>query len=76
MNPMDMLKLAKLKSQFTNNHPKFPMFVRKITNEGIKPGNIIRISIENENGSETKSSILVKESDLEIIEALKNLNLK
>lgn len=72
LNPVKLLKLKTDMENFTGNHPKFTDFLKKVINGGTKPDDILEIKLISSNGNiETK--IKLKESDLELLKALKEL---
>lgn len=61
---------------FTQNHPKFPLFVQAVTVNGIQEGSVISISIKDPDGKVTETNLRVTESDLELMEMLKDMSKK
>ena len=76
---MDFRQIAmiqKLKSNlnlFRANHPKFPMFLRAVSQEALVEGSVIEITVTTPEGKEYCSNLKVKPSDLELVETLKNM---
>ena len=73
VNPAAMMKIMKAKNQFTENHPKFVQFIKAAFSCGIEEDTIIEISVEKPGQNRITSNIKVKQSDLELLEELKNL---
>lgn len=68
-----ILKVRQAWKTFTDNHPKFPMFLGAVQREGIKEGSIIEVSITTPEGRTMNTNIKVTESDLQLFEMLKGL---
>ena len=45
-NPAALFQLMNLWNRFQNSHPKFPKFLKAVTQNGIKEGSIVEIEIE------------------------------
>ena len=73
INPMSMMKMMQAKNKFTENHPKFVQFLSAAFSGGIEEDTIIEISVEKPGQNSITSNIKVKQSDLELLEELKNL---
>ncbi len=58
---------------FQQNHPKFPMFLRAVSQEALVEGSVIEITVTTPEGKEYCSNLKVKPSDLELVETLKNM---
>ncbi|MCR4901303.1 MAG: hypothetical protein K6A23_00475 [Butyrivibrio sp.] len=74
VNPMNILQLKSLWDKFRDNHPKFPMFLSALQNNGIKEGTIIDITITEPNGEKIQSNLKITASDMELFEQLKNIS--
>ena len=73
---MDISVLLKAKqawSTFKNNHPKFPAFLADLKNRGAIEGTIVDITVKYPDGSQVKTNLAVKQSDIELIDVLKNM---
>ena len=73
INPMSMMKMMQAKNKFTENHPKFVQFLSAAFSGGIEEDTIIEISVEKPGQNRITSNIKVKQSELELLEELKNL---
>ena len=73
MNPMMIFQLKKAWDTFQQNHPKFPLFLTAVSNEGIKEDTVISIDITTPEGKSYSSNLKVTSSDLELIETLKKM---
>lgn len=67
------LKVKQAWDTFASNHPKFPMFLKAVTREGIKEDTIIAISVTTPDGRTLDTNVKVTASDLELFESLKGL---
>ena len=72
-NPQDLFKLMGMKNQFESNHPKMVSFFRDMAARGIQEGSVIEITVTDAEGNPITASMKVQASDLEMIEALKNM---
>lgn len=73
INPASMMKMMKAKNTFTENHPRFVAFLSAAFSGGIEEDTVIEISVEKPGQNKITSNIKVKQSDLELLEELKNL---
>ena len=74
---MDFGVLFKLKQAwdaFSANHPKFPVFVDNVKNKPACENMEIAIAVRYPDGTEYKTGVKVKQSDLDLLEVLKSLN--
>ena len=68
-----MQKIQSGLNTFRQNHPKFPMFLRAVSQEALVEGSVIEITVTTPEGKEYCSNLKVKPSDLELVETLKNM---
>ncbi|WP_434309657.1 hypothetical protein [Hominifimenecus sp. rT4P-3] len=73
MNPMSIMKMMNLKKQFETNHPKFAAFFQNVMGRKIEVGTVIEISVCRPGEEPVRTNMRVTESDLELIEQLKEL---
>lgn len=76
MNLNQLAMLQKLKSgmdRFRTNHPKFPMFLKAVSQDGLKEGTIIEINVTTPEGKNYCSNVKLHADDLEFIDALKGM---
>jgi len=73
MNPAILMKLMSAKNTFTKNHPKFVAFLSTVFKSGIEEGTIIEISVQKPGQEKITSNIKVQQSDLELLQGLKEL---
>lgn len=77
MNLNQLAMLQKLKSgmdRFRANHPKFPMFLKAISQDGLKEGTVIEINVTTPEGKNYCSNVKLNADDMDFIETLKNMN--
>ncbi|HAU99892.1 MAG TPA: hypothetical protein DCW47_01705 [Lachnospiraceae bacterium] len=72
MNIPDLMKLKNAWDTFTNDHPKFPMFLNAVMASGIKEGTIVAVSVTQPDGKVIDTNIKVTAADLELFETLKS----
>ena len=72
MNIPDLMKLKNAWDTFTNDHPKFPMFLNAVMAAGIKEGTIVAVSVTQPDGKVIDTNIKVTAADLELFETLKS----
>ena len=77
MNLNQLAMLQKLKSgidRFRTNHPKFPLFLKAVSQDALKEGSVIEISVTTPEGKNYCSNVRLNADDMELMETLKNLN--
>ena len=77
MNFNQLAMLQKLKSgidRFRANHPKFPLFLKAVSQDALKEGSVIEISVTTPEGKNYCSNVRLNADDMELMETLKNLN--
>ncbi len=75
MNPAILMKLMAAKNKFVQNHPKFEAFVKAVFlgNNAIPEGTVIEITVTKPGEQPISTNLRVQQSDLELVEELKNL---
>lgn len=75
MNPAVLLKLMNAKNTFTKNHPKFEAFIRNVImgGSGIPEGTVIEITVTKPGEEPVTTNLKVLQSDLDMVESLKDL---
>ena len=73
MNPMDMMQYVSRISIFKQQHPKFGMFLSKISNDGIREGDILEVTYKSVDGRENVANIKLTNDDVETISMIKNM---
>ena len=74
MNPQLMIQLMSALNTFRANHPKFAGFIGMFIKSGISEGSVIEITVTKPGEEPVTTNMKVQQSDIELIQALKNLN--
>ena len=77
MNLNQLAMLQKLKSgidRFRANHPKFPLFLKAVSQDALREGSVIEISVTTPEGKNYCSNVRLNADDMGLMETLKNLN--
>ncbi len=72
INPMELMKLKGRLDLFTQQHPRFPAFLKDIGDHAIMPGTVIEIRATTPDGREYISNIRLTEDDVETINIARN----
>ena len=73
---IDFSSLMNIKNHwqlFKTNHPKVPEFTRNVGGKGFCEGQEIAIAIRYPDGTEVKTGIRLKESDLQLFDTIKDV---
>lgn len=73
MNPAKLFKMKGAWDKFTQNHPKFPLFVSAVRSSGIEEGTLIEVNITSPEGKTISTNIKVSQSDKELFSELSEL---
>lgn len=76
MNLAAMGKIMKAKEVFTANHPKFIAFWNTVLAGGVQEGTILEVTVTKPGQEPMTTNIKVQQSDLEMVESLKELGRK
>ncbi len=76
MNPQSFFKLMTAREKFRRNHPKFASFFKDVITGGVAPDTIIEISVQKPGQDKLFTNMKVTESDLELLEELKNISMQ
>jgi hypothetical protein len=74
MNPAKLFKIKGAWDKFTENHPKFPLFINALRSSGIEEGSIIDINITTPEGKIISTNLKVSQSDKELLTELTELS--
>lgn len=77
MNLNQIAMLQKFKSsieQFRSNHPKFPLFVKAVSQDALVEGTIIEITVTSPQGKNYSSNIKLKADDIELMKMIQQMN--
>lgn len=75
-SPAALFQLMNLWNRFQNSHPKFPKFLKAVTQNGIKEGSIVEIRVTTAEGESFDSNLKITADDMEMIEQIKNMSMK
>ena len=73
MNISAIWKLKGAWNKFTENHPKFPLFLEAMQKKGIAEGTVIGISFTDTEGKTIETNLKVTASDIELYESLRGM---
>lgn len=73
MNPASIMRIMNAKNKFTENHPKFVAFLNAVFARGVEEGTIIEIKVTNPGQDTMTANIKVQQSDLELLQELREL---
>ena len=73
LNPSTIMKIMSAKNKFSSNHPKFEAFIKAVFTQGIEEGTIIEVTVQRPGNEPITTNIKVQQSDLELVEELKEL---
>ena len=73
MNISAIWKLKGAWNKFTENHPKFPLFLEAMQKKGIAEGTVIGISFPDTEGKTIETNLKVTASDIELYESLRGM---
>ncbi|MGF0031463.1 hypothetical protein ACQRBN_00585 [Bariatricus sp. SGI.154] len=76
MNFNQIAMLQKIKGcmdRFRANHPKFPLFINAVSQEAMKEGTVIEITVTTPEGKNYCSNIKLQANDMELIDCLRSL---
>lgn len=74
INPAKLFKLKGAWKTFSENHPKFPKFLKAINNkDAIDVGTVIEIHVTKPSGETLSSNIKVTPSDKQLFSELKTM---
>ena len=73
-NPMELMKIMRIWNSFKANHPKFPKFMAAAAQPGVISANtILEMKITTADGRTLETNLKITESDMELIQQLKNI---
>lgn len=73
-NPMELMKIMGIWNSFKANHPKFPKFMAAAAQPGVISANtILEMKITTADGCTLETNLKITESDMELIQQLKNI---
>ena len=76
MNPASIMKIMSAKAQFERNHPKFSAFLKVVFSRPVEEGPVIEFTVTRPGEEPMTANIRVQQSDLDLLESLKELGKK
>ena len=73
MNPMQLLKMKSAWDRFRAAHPKFPLFLNSVMQDGIREGTILEFTVTEPDGRCYCSNLKISQEDLALFQELKEL---
>ena len=73
MNPAVLMKLMSAKVQFEQSHPKVISFLKIVFSRPIEEGTILELTVTRPGEEPVTTNLKVKDSDLALMESLKDL---
>ena len=76
MNFNQIAMIQKIQSglnTFQQNHPKFPMFLKAVSQDAIEEGSIIEINVTTPEGKKYCTNVKLKADDIALFESLKSI---
>lgn len=74
MNPMQLLKMKSAWDRFQAGHPKFPLFLKSVMQDGIREGTILEFTVTEPDGKCYRSNLKISREDLELFQELRELS--
>jgi len=73
INPAKLFKLKKAWDTFSQNHPKFPKFLKEVSKSAIEEGTLIEINVTTPEGKNISSNIRITKSDQDLFKEMSDL---
>ena len=73
MNAASIMKLMSAKNQFSNNHPKFEAFLNSVFSKKMGEGTVIEMTVTRPGEKPLTANLKVQQSDLDLLEELKEV---
>ena len=68
-----MQKIKSGMDRFRANHPKFPLFLRAVSQDALVEGSIIEINVTTPEGKNYCTNVKLKADDMELFDSFKNM---
>ncbi len=72
-NPGLIFELQNKWQRFTDNHPKFPAFLRAVANTELNEGSVIEIGITTAEGQNIASNVKLTREDVDMLKEVAEL---
>lgn len=73
MNPLHLLKVKSAWDKFQSTHPKFPMFIQNVMQNGIQAGTVIDFQVTTPDGKTSRANLKITQEDMDLFQELKEL---
>lgn len=73
MNLTHLMQFQNMWKEFTSRHPKFPLFLNAVSQNGIVEGTIIEVQIKRPDGKEFSTNLKVAKEDMDLFQIIKNM---
>ena len=73
MNFQSLLQIRNLWQRFTNQHPKFPAFLKAASQAAMQENAILEITVTTPDGKTLTSNLKVGKEDLEMLQTIRNM---
>ncbi|XCP86417.1 hypothetical protein ABXS75_06375 [Roseburia hominis] len=73
MNPMMLLQLKNLWSEFSTRHPKFPSFLKAVSQNGLQEGTILELQVTLPDGKTLASNLKITKEDVEMYRQIQEM---
>ena len=70
---MQLLKMKSAWDRFRAAHPKFPLFLNSVMQDGIREGTILEFTVTEPDGRRYCSNLKISQEDLALFQELKEL---
>ena len=72
INPMQLLKIKGLWDQFTVRHPKFPAFLKAMSQGAITEDSVLEMTVITPDGRKISTNLKVTAEDVEMIREIRD----
>ena len=73
IDPMQLFKFKGMWDQFTTRHPKFPAFLKAMSQGAITEGSVLEITVTTAEGKVISSNLKVTKEDMEMVEEMRRM---
>ncbi len=73
MNPTQIFQILGAWQKFTQNHPKFPQFIKAVAAEGVREGTVMELTVTTPEGKEYCTNLKIRQEDLELLASLREM---
>ena len=67
-NPLELMKMKERLDLFSQQHPRFGMFLRDVGERAVMPGTVLEIRVTTPEGKEYITNIRLTQDDVQTIE--------